>query len=186
MSSNNILSYFIKDIKDLIKRAYYKQQNKNGSIIIFHKNEIIFMNDMYHISNYINNIYKTNYKSMNKSINKSINTYFNICNYKIGRYYNLKHLYYKHNKNIKCANSNYITFYFIYEKYLVKTDFSYVSNNKTLLNTMAKYHNGFKYIITIHYLMYMNNKYTKNIILIMNKYELYYYNKFFNIYLLID
>ena len=167
MQYNNILSYFIKDIKDAKELALYKQTYYNNYKTIWYKNEIIFKINIIHIYNYIFNIYKS-------SIIKCIRS-----NYKISSYFNRKILYYKHDKTVKYGSSNYIMFYFIYKKYLVKTHFSYVINNISLLNIEIKYSNGYIYISNLYK---RNNKYTNNIILIMNKYELHYYNKFFNIY----
>jgi len=38
---NNILSYFIKDIKD-DKRPFYRQVNNKGNISIFYKNDLLY------------------------------------------------------------------------------------------------------------------------------------------------
>ena len=167
--NNNILSYFIKDIKDPDEHAHYIQVAGGDFIMIGYKKKSIFEIDGDHIYNYNLNIYKIRFTKTRS-------------NYKIYTYDNIKHLFYKHDKNIKVGNKNHITFYFIYKKYLVKIDFSYINNNMTLLNNMVKYHNGFKYIITKYKPNHINNKYTNNFILIMNKYELHYYNKFFNLY----
>ena len=167
MRHNNILSYFIKDIKDAKELALYKQTYYNNYKTIWYKNEVIFEINNIHIYNYSLNIYKS-------SIIKCIR-----INYKIASYLHRKILYYKHDKKIKYSSSNYIMFYFIYKKYLVKTHFSYVINNISLLKIEIKYSNGYIYISNLYK---RNNKYTNNIILIMNKYELYYYNKFFNLY----
>jgi hypothetical protein len=165
----NILSYFIKDIKDPIRCAMYKQNNYEESITICYKNEVIFIINIENICNFINNIYKS----------RSINN--NKCNYKIGSSIKFKQLFYKHDKNIKCSNRNYITFnYVIYKKYTIKTYFNYINNNILLFSIEVKYYNGYKYIIKPYN---RKKKYTNNIILIMNKYELYYYNTFFNFYL---
>ena len=177
MRYNNILSYFIKDIKDAKEKALYKQKTYNTLKTILYKNEVIFEINNIHIYKYIFNIYKSTLIDCVKS------------NYKIASYLSYKHLYYKHDKTVKYGSSNFIYFRFIYKKYLVKTAFIYASNNISLLHTILKYHNRYKYIfkysngyIYISNLYKRNNKYTNNIILIMNKYELYYYNKFFNLY----
>ena len=173
--NNNILSYFIKDIKDAKERALYKQTNYNTFKNIWYKNEVIFEINTIHIYKYIFNIYKSSILNCVKS------------NYKISSYLNYKNLYYKHDKIVKHGSSNYIYFRFIYKKYLVKTAFRYVSNNISLYNIEIKYYEGYegyKYIRK-QYRHRSDNykyKYTTNIILIMNKYELYYYNKFFDLY----
>jgi hypothetical protein len=149
-NKNNILSYFIKDIKDPIERALYEQKNYNDDITIRYINELI-------------------------RIQKNIK-----INYKIASYEKEKCLYCKHDKKISTINSNFISFRYKCKKYLVKTYFEYVIKSIILLFTNIKYFNGYKYkyIIKNSWII----KYTNNIILIMNKYELHYYNKFFNIY----
>ena len=166
-SINNILSYFIKDIKDPIERAFYRQQNYNDYIIILYKNEYLFEINSLSIFNYILNIYKSRITNNIKR------------NYKINSYCYEKYLYYKHDKKLKTINYNFISFHYICKKYLVKTYFRYFIDSIIEFIMKVKYSNGYKYM----YNKYINNKYTKNIILIMNKYELNYYNKFFNIYL---
>ena len=48
----NILSYFIKDIKD-DERPFYKHVINNGKISIFYKNDLLYSFGFY-ICNYIN------------------------------------------------------------------------------------------------------------------------------------
>jgi hypothetical protein len=170
MQYNNILSYFIKDIKDAKELALYKQTYYNNYKTIWYKNEIICKINTIHIYNYIFNIYKSSFINIKS-------------NYKISSFSNSKNLYYKHDKTLRYGSLNYIYYMFIYKKYLVKTKFRYVSN-VLLLDTILKYHNKYKYIFKYDNLILYkrNNKYTNNIILIMNKYELHYYNKFFNLY----
>jgi hypothetical protein len=165
-NKNNILSYFIKDIKDPIEIALYEQRNRNNSITIIYKNDPIFMINIECILNYTSNIYKSRIKKNSK------------CNYKIYSYMSDKYLYYKHDKKIQTSNRNLIVFSYICKKYLVKKNFEYVFNDIYFYITNIKYSNGYKYISK----QYKTSKYTKNIILIMNKYELYYYNKFFDLY----
>jgi len=110
---NNILSYFIKDIKEAKERAFYRQENHNNGIIkIFYKDEILYemINNCY---NYINNIAKV----------PSLKC---ILNYKIYFNYILKYkcLYYKKDSQIRLNNPNYIRFNFIYNKYLNKKNFN--------------------------------------------------------------
>ncbi len=57
---NNILSYFIKDIKDAKERAFYKQVNYINCIQIFYKDKILYQIEIF-ITNYINNIRKARY-----------------------------------------------------------------------------------------------------------------------------
>ena len=146
-NKTNILSYFIKDIKDPIRCAMYKQNNYTDYISICYGNEIIFTIYRNSIYNYIHNIYTARITKNAK------------CNYKICVFIQCKYLYYKHDKNIRFTNPNYINYLIIYTKYLIKTKINYISKNNK-----------------------RKNNYNTNIILIMNKYELYYYTKFFNFY----
>ena len=166
-NKTNILSYFIKDIKDPIRCAMYKQNNYTDYISICYGNEIIFTIYRNSIYNYIHNIYKARITKNAK------------CNYKICCFIKCKYLYYKNDKNIRFTNPNYINYLIIYTKYLIKTKINYISNNVSLFNIEVKYYNGYKYIIKPYNRI---KKYTNNIILIMNKYELYYYKTFFNFY----
>ena len=166
MNKNNILSYFIKDIKDPIEIALYKQIIYNDHINICYKNYILCRIYKNYILNYISNIYKSNITEIIK------------CNYKIRVYKNSKQLFYKHDKRITTFNCNFISVSYIYKKYQVIQYFEYTINYRSVFITYKKYFNGYKYIIT----QYKKNKYTTNIILILNKYELSYYNKFFYFY----
>ena len=177
--NNNILSYFIKDIKDATELAFYKQINHNTIIKIFYKDTLIYMFNEY-CYNYIINIIKSrDYKFISKS-----NISYDYINYPF------KYLYYKNDAKIKDNTSpNSILFNFKYNKYLNKTYFYYTRNNKTLLILLIIYYKKYKYIINynrckyiINIDMYISiNKFTSPQILIPNKYELDYYCKFFNI-----
>ena len=57
---NNILSYFIKNIKDAKERAFYTQVNYINCIQIFYKDKILYKIEIF-ITNYINNIRKARY-----------------------------------------------------------------------------------------------------------------------------
>ena len=171
MNDNNILSYFIKDIKDPIECSFYKQIKSidNYSPVILYKNNPIFEIGIYFVYNYKFNICKTRFTNAKYTYKISVFDYYKL-------------LYYKHDKKAKRNNINYISFDYICKKYLIKTDFEYI-NNSILLNIIKfKYYNGYKYIFKQYNYQYAYTKYTTNIILIMNKYELYYYNKFFNLY----
>ncbi len=169
--SNNILSYFIKDIKDAKELAFYKQKNHNTIINILYKDKLIYKIDNY-CYNYITNIIKS---LSIKFINKS-----NICyNY----WYNCKYLYYKKDTIIKYPNPNSIKFYFNCNKYLNKTLFYIIRNNKTLLSVIFNYYKKYKYIRNYNFYTKISTKFTSPQILIPNKYELDYYCKFFNLYL---
>ena len=170
---NNILSYFIKDIKDATELAFYKQINHNNSIHIIYKYKLIYLFDKYYY-NYINNIIKGS-------------TCKYIDNYKICSNYgnNYKKLYYNNDNKITFNNPRCkcIKFYYLYlyNKYLNKNRFYYIINDNHVLILYIKNYNQYKYI-SITYTYKKSIKYSKNLILIPNKYELSYYCKFFNLY----
>jgi hypothetical protein len=175
---NNILSYFIKDIKDPKECAYYKQMNiTTNNIEIFYKDKIIYY------------LLQTKLKSCtiwNLKNNVNIDYLDSIINYKIDSNKRLKYkqLFYKNDNKIFKENSNYIYYEFIYNKYLnkylIKKFFDYVIEDTILLCIKNKYYNRYiyKYISRSSY----NHKYKHVQILIMNKYELHYINRFFSIY----
>ena len=177
LKPNNILSYFIKDIKDPKECALYKQINTTTTTIeIFYKGLMIYYIRHYKLKkeiswNYINNIIK-DYSSGR------------IINYKIDYNKRLKYkaIYYKKDKKISRGNKhNCIKYEFIYNKYLIKKNFDYVIKFKSLLYTRIEYYNGYKYL----YKDINNYKYKHVQILIMNKYELHYINRFFNLFFVI-
>ena len=169
LKPNNILSYFIKDIKDPKECALYKQINTTNNIEILYKTEIIYQIKChpYIIWNCRNNISLALFSGL-------------IINYKISsnKKCKIKRLYYKKDNNILKENSNSIFYRFIYNKYLIKKYFDYISKFKSLLCITIHYYNGYKYL----YKDTNYCKYNHNQILIMNKYELHYINRFFNIY----
>jgi len=175
--TTNILSYFIKDIKDPYELAFYKQTNSNNKIKIFYKDEIIYKIKHSNLKpdfiwNYRNNIIIeydrggiSNYKIYIDNKNKS--TY----------------LFYKQDNKIKIVNFNFIYNSYIYTKYLQKICCEYVIEHECLLSNKIKYYNGYKYIYNYtSILSYPYLKYRYRLIFIMNKYELYYNNYFFNLY----
>jgi len=164
--SNNILSYFIKDIKD-DKRPFYIQVNNKDNISIFYKNDLLYYSGL-SIRNYINNIIKS------KSF-KFISNYKILSNYAN----NYKILYYKNDRKINFGNKNYIEVYFTYNKYLNKQNFYYLVNNKYLLFISIIHYTRYKFIRINKGVL---NKFASTHILIPNKYELHYYCKLFNLY----
>ncbi len=166
-SNNNILSYFIKDIKDATERAFYKKIT-NRFIEILYKDKLLYEIHKDYCNNFIRNISKS---PALKYILKSNIAYDYITK--------VKYLYYKNDNKIKNYNPNFIKFSFLHNKYLNSTCLFYISYNKTLLSIKIIYSNIFKYIIisNLH-----KNKFTSPHILISNKYELDYYCKFFNLY----
>jgi hypothetical protein len=172
LKHNNILSYFIKDIKDSKESALYTQTNNNNYSVIYYKDK---------------KLYKTMFTKLCPKIcwnykNNVIIEYFsgNIINYKIDSNKRLKYkaLFYKKDKIISKINDNYILYEFIYNKYLIKNFFDYVIDDKDLLCINIQYYNGYKYL----YKDKNNYKYKYVQILIMNKYELHYINRFFNLF----
>ncbi len=171
---NNILSYFIKDIKDATEVSFYKQINlNNGYIQILYKDELIYNRSDY-LYNYINNIIK---QKSNKYIRKPNITYNYINKYKI--------LFYNQDRTMKFINPNHIRFYFTYNKYLQKLNFQYCMKDKYLLFVSIIYLKKYKYIIRNYNIYYIERsiKFTSSRILIPNKYELDYYCKFCNLYI---
>jgi len=170
---NNIVSYFIKDIKDPKEYALYKQFNNiNNDIKIFYKGKLI-----YYIKHYkLKPVFIWNYKT------NIIKDYFTgrIINYKIDYTKSLKNkaLFYKKDKIILKINDTYILYEFIYNKYLIKNFFDYVIEDKDVLIINIQYYNGYKYL----YKTKNNYKYKHVQILIMNKYELHYSNRFFSLF----
>jgi len=133
MITNNILSYFIKDIKTAKERAFYKQINySSNNIRIFYNDEVIYSMN-YYCYNYITNITK----------HVSIKC---IYSYKIGynHVYNTKYLYYKKDNTIHFSSPNFIKFYFNCNKYLKKTKFYYSMNDKYLLFVSILYSKKYK------------------------------------------
>jgi hypothetical protein len=178
LKSNNILSYFIKDIKDPSECAFYKQQNKTNVIKIFYKDKILY--ELIH--NKLKPESSWNYKT-NIIIEYVLGR---IINYKIDsiKTRNFKALFYKKNWIILKSSGDYIMYGFIYNKYLIKNYFDYVAELKSLLYTRIEYYNGhiYKYISISIYKNNCNHKYKHVQILIMNKYELHYINRFFNLF----
>jgi len=173
LKPNNILSYFIKDIKDSNECALYTQINTTNTIEIFYKDKKIYKIYKIKYNTKLNSIHSYGYK---KNV---IIDYFSrrIMNYKIdsNERLNYKTLFYKKDNKILKDNYNYIYYEFIYNKYLIKKYFNYMMESKSLLCITIKYYNGYKYL----YKSYSNFKYKRDQILIMNKYEANYINRFF-------
>ena len=87
-------------------------------------------------------------------------------------------LYYNKDNKINGGNPNYIYFEFKHKKYLNKVCIKYVMKARYLIISKIKYYNCSKYI----YKFPTNFKYNGVQILIMNKYELYYNNLFYNLF----
>jgi len=177
MQPNNILSYFIKDIKDPLELNKYRYYNISRYFIeILYNEKLIYYHNINcnYIYNYITNICKAPYL-------KDIYT----AKIRFSKNFKHKSLFYKEDNTINNISSNLINYEYIYNKYgnMCKQNFAYRINNKCILIIKIKYYNGSKY-------MYYNYKYKsksgisayKSQILIMNKYELQYIKRFFNLY----
>jgi len=168
---NNILSYFIKDIKDAQELDFYRQINyfNNSHIKIKYKDKILYEIQGIYCYNHINNVVK----------GPSLRYMWN-CKIYYSFSYNYKNLYYKKDRLIRSMNRNFIGYHFTYNKYLKKLDFEYFINSNKLLYISIIYYKKYKYIRK--YKGYKLSKFPSFIILIPNKYELHYYCKFFNLY----
>jgi hypothetical protein len=173
LKPTNILSYFIKDIKDSNECALYTQIINTNTIEIFYKDKTIYKITY---NKKLNPIHSYGYK---KNV---IIDYFSrrLINYKIdsNERLNYKTLFYKKDNKILKDNYNCIYYEFIYNKYLIKKYFNYMMESKSLLCIKIKYYNGYKYL----YKSYINSKYKRDQILIMNKYEANYINRFFSLF----
>jgi hypothetical protein len=111
-----------------------------------------------------------------------------------------KFLYYKNDKLARIDNFNFIYYDFSYTKYFSKKHYEYVISEKAnskanskankkansieeklCAYTIIKYYKCFKYIYT----KTNSFKYKYVQIFIMNKYELNYFNKFFNLFFVV-
>ena len=179
LKPNNILSYFIKDIKDSKECALYTQINTTYTIEICYKDKKIYKITY---NKKLNPIHSYDYK------NNVIIEYCSgrIINYKIdsNERANYKALFYKKDMLLSKEYHNYdnsVIYEFIYNKYLIKNFFKYVIESKSVLSITIKYYNGYKYLYK-YYKNFKYSKYTRVQILIMNKYEAHYINRLFNIY----
>jgi len=176
----NILSYFTYKIAQSDRIFYsYSKKNDNKDIYIYYKNEIILEicknTNFCFILNCLSNIYK----------NMENNILIQLMTNKFDRnvLLNHKYIYYKQDKIVSFlkANLNFISYYLkfigsIRYKYNV-----YISNSIANFKHIKYFYNKSIYI----YGGYNYYKYTTYAILIPNKYELYYYSKYFHIYLAI-
>jgi hypothetical protein len=165
----DILSHFIKDP---IERAKCIIKKKKYEIRIEKENKLLYSNRFYmrkrQIVNYILNIYNC------EGITCSNKIYSN----KIDKF---KQLFYKKDRRLNCAIGNFITYKFNYNKYFNKTRLQYFIDIKILLITYIIYYNKYKYIYIDHKSP-IKLKYINSLLLIINKYELHYYNRFFTLY----
>jgi len=191
-NDNNILSYFIKDIKDPIEQAKYKQINNINQIKIFYETKLLYTNDLLNsfIHKYMYNIFKSNY------FRNFLYTY----NFNFIKKDKHKYLHYNNNFNLGNGGSrDHIDYYYIHGAYLNKIYVKYTINGTLVFSTRFCYDKGYKYIFRFtkftkihtftnfhkfHKFHKFHNftKFYNSLILIKNKYELHYYNSFFNFY----
>ena len=167
----NILSYYVKDLKDSLKNKNYKQVNNKYKIAIYYKSIILyFYNKQFNTIC----IYNDNYT---KQFPKYFPKYFHkqyielILSNKIYKFNRVRLLM----KNLiinswieyKWYKSKFylIKTYFCYDQHFrsYKYEIKYI-NNKIYKRYKAKYYS-------------FPNKYRKRVIFIENKYELEYYSK---------
>jgi hypothetical protein len=172
MQNNNILSYFIKDIKNPLTLEKYIQINNNSDIKIVYDSHFV----LYHYNKYYNYIYNYNKNISKSDCFNSIFTRKKAYNKKT----NYKRLFYKKDNKIKYGSLDFIDYKFIYNKYLYKINISYRIIYSVILNIKIKYYNKSKYMFC-NKTMSSFNKYTSQI-LIMNKYEIHYISRFFYLY----
>ena len=147
LKPNNILSYFIKDIKDPKECALYKQMNTtSNNIDIFYKGELIHRIQLYKLKPEISWNYKNNISKVYLS-GRIIN-----CKIDSNKRRKYKTLFYKKDKRISENNGNHILYGFNYNKYLnkylIKKYLDYLEDFKSLLCFKIQYYNGciYKYI----------------------------------------
>jgi len=166
---NNILSYFIKDIKDPKDPEFLKGIKTYANIQIFYKDELIYEINIMpykYYCNHITNICKNSYAFTNNKLASNKDSKF-------------KYLFYKNNRKVSVFDHNYIYYSYKQNKYLKKNLFHYSMINTKLIIRLH-YYKGYKYFIKINKEI---NKFTHSLILVVNKYELHYYNRFFNLYI---
>jgi hypothetical protein len=127
-NTNNIISYFIKDITDSIEWAYYRGIRTKKTIKIFYKDELIYEIGSKYICNYKTNIIKSVYSYGNYKLYSDKN-------------HKYKTLYYKNNNNISIYktysiyiyNAKFIKYTYKQNKYLKKTGIDYSIDNTFLI-----------------------------------------------------
>ena len=177
MKKTNILSYFIKDIKDPIEMAKYSQSNSEYDIKILYDPLVL----IYHHSKYYNYIYNYNNNITKSSCLRYIYTNSKFSSNSIRPH---KYLYYNKDNKIKHHSSysyNYIEYHFICYKYMCKIYYRYRIDYYSVLSIKIKYYNRSKYIYYENTYNIQPNKY-KSQILIMNKYELQFRKRFLYLY----
>jgi hypothetical protein len=170
-NTNNILSYFIKDIKDPKEQALYKGIKTKQKIQIFHKDELIYEIEI-SLFKYIR------YNNYKKNISMSSYIFYNYKLY-LDKINKVNYLYYKNDNKLLTYNYNYICYNYEQNKYLTKKNFIYKYNNTIRIATKFYYYKGYTYIFKF---IESVCKISHSLILINNKYEFHYYNRFFNLY----
>ena len=172
MHTNNILSYFVKDITDLNEKKLYRVYiDYYGFFNIYYKNSIIYWCKQNIIYDYTKNI--------NKETDRYIRTNKMFKNFNLKK----KQLYYKlvNKSKFNYDNQRSIAYYYHLKKYLLKYNICYNLKINNRIKIRIIYYNMYKYKYKIYEL---KKKYKfKSNILFMNKYELNYINTFFSLYI---
>ena len=164
--TNNILTYFVRNITDVNELKFYEYKKIGNHIFIKYKNILIYHKFLTWSKNYISNIFKY------------INT-TTIINCKIAKYSWYKILFNFYTKIDKfCSDKNIYEYYI--KKYFIKLTNEYWVQNNLLLKTKYYFHKQKIYVYKIHY--YHLKRTYKYRILVHNKYELHYKSKLFEIF----
>jgi hypothetical protein len=181
-TKSNILSYFIRNI-DKNEHQYYTQLNNIYSIeIIYKETQIYYMRILakyiYTITNRIENIYK--FIEFDTVCSVCNNKFFNNKKYKYSiHYYNRDHI-------LNSKAINYLTYVYQINKYINKITFDfYVYDIKTLTINIY-YATMYKFIFKCKNMYKKLRNIFYSIILINNKYEMQYINRFFYLYFEIE
>jgi hypothetical protein len=175
---NNILSYFIRNIKDKKERSYYKQKKDKclNYVKILYKDEIILCikgGKTKIIWNYRNNIHRlyqdTYYRFSNNKLFKDGRTKILFCN-----------------NELDISNYEIIFQINTTNKFKYSCICRYKYNNTFIFSISYKYSKRKKYksIYLDDPMFYFKffYKFHKSIVLIKNKYELHYYSNLFYLY----
>jgi hypothetical protein len=170
MKYKNILSYFKKNLEDSNISSLYKQYQDDKVLRIYYKDKLIYKIYLNAgiFEDYINNLMKQ------PNINK-------ISNYKISKFRtNKKTLFFKQDNKINKINWNAIFFWTTrYPFYFNKMYFQYYLDGTQEATFKIIYYKNYKYK---YKLLTPSKLKTYPIILIQDKYEMQYINRFLNIF----
>jgi len=171
----NILSYFTSNIAHSDRIFYtFSKSNDNKHIYIIYKNKIILEFGKNNNSLYIINRSSNIYKNMENNILTHIIT--NKLNHNV--LLNHKYIYFKKDRILYCFKEN-LNFISYYLKIIGSIRYKYKVHIPIVNFKQIKYFYNKSIYISINY---GSNKYKTYVILIPNKYEFYYYSKYFHIY----